>query len=63
MARRSHMRVKSVKTTYKECDVSKPFEVRNNYIESRIELRFRYFNRLNDAHETPPDIDILRRKI
>lgn len=57
------MRVKNYQTTLKECDRSKPYEERNNYIENRIELRMEYFNSLNDTHQTPPDIVILRRKI
>ena len=43
MSRRSRIRIKTVGETYKECDKEIPYETRNNWIEGRIELRFKYF--------------------
>jgi len=42
MTRRSRIRIKTVDETYKECDKTIPYEIRNNWIESRVELSFKY---------------------
>lgn len=44
MKRRTRIRVKTVEETYKECDKSIPYEDRNNWIEQRVESRFKYFD-------------------
>ena len=54
--RRARIRAKCVETTYKECDKSIPYEVRNGWIEARIEMRFKYFDRLNDMGSKGSDI-------
>lgn len=44
MTRRSRIRIKTVDETYKECDKTIPYEIRNNWIESRVELSFKYLD-------------------
>ena len=44
MTRRTRLRIKCVDETYNECEQSIPFETRNNWIESRIEIKFKYFD-------------------
>lgn len=61
MARRAHIRGKCIETTYRECNPSIPYEVRNNYIEARIELRFKYFDVLNDMNASGNEIEQVRR--
>lgn len=48
MKRRFRIREKCVEETYAQCHKSIPFEVRNNYIEYRLESRFKYFDKQND---------------
>ena len=43
IARRARIRNKCVSETYQECDASIPYEIRNNWVEGRIEQRFKYF--------------------
>lgn len=61
MARRAHMRSKCIETTYEECAGSIPYEIRNNWVESRIELRFKYFDQLNDMNSANNEIEMVRR--
>ena len=63
MDRRSRIRTKTVEETYKECAQSIPYEVRNNFIESRIELRFKYFDQLDDLKSSGSEIETIRRKL
>lgn len=55
MDRRTRIRVKTVEQTYKECDKSIPYEDRNNWIEQRVELRFKYFDQPNDLQVSKAD--------
>lgn len=63
MSRRSHIRQKQIAEILKECDISKPYEERNNFIENRLEDGYRYFNNLNDADSKISDIDNLRKNL
>ena len=49
-ARRFNMRSKLITEVYKECAPSVPYERRNNYVEQRLEERFRYFNQMDDLN-------------
>ena len=49
--RRNNIRLKCIEECYAQCDQSVPFENKNNYIESKIESTFHYFQNLDDmAH-------------
>jgi len=37
---------------YKECNPSVAYEKRNNYVEQRLEERFRYFDNMDDLNGT-----------
>lgn len=63
MARRAHIRAKTIETTYRECKPSIPYEVRNDYIEARIEMRYKYFDQLNDMNSSNSEIEQVRRKV
>ena len=42
------MRVKRIDECYANCDVSRPYETKNNYIEGKIQCTLLYFNNLDD---------------
>jgi len=44
------MRSKLIAEIYKECAPSVPYEKRNNYVEQRLEERFKYFNNMDDLN-------------
>jgi len=51
-ARRFNMRTKLIAEIYKECNPSVAYEKRNNYVEQRLEERFRYFDNMDDLNGT-----------
>lgn len=63
MKRRARIRIKTVDETYKECAKSIPYEVRNTYIEGRIELRYKYFDLADDLQASGSEIEAIRRKL
>ena len=63
MARRAHIRSKCIETTYRECHGSIRYEVRNDWIEARIELRYKYFDQLNDMNSANNEIEVVRRQV
>ena len=63
MRRRTRIRVKTVEETYKECDKAIPYEIRNNWVEGRVELRFKYFDQVNDIQPNEEGIETIRRQI
>lgn len=63
MDRRARIRLKTVEETYKECHKSIPYETRNDFIESRIELRFKYFDQADDLQASGSEIEAIRRKL
>ena len=63
MARRARIRNKTVEETYKECKKTIPYEIRNNWIESRIEGRFKYFDQVDDLKSSGSEVELIRRKL
>ena len=63
MKRRSRIRRKCVDTTYKECDRKLPYEVRNNYIEYKLEQRFKYFDVVNDLNTVGDEMETIRQRL
>lgn len=61
-ARRFNMRSKLITEIYKECAPSVPYENRNNYVEQRLEERFRYFNQMDDLNGTGAVSNIILMK-
>lgn len=41
-------RTKNLKETYRQCDISVPYETKNNFVENKIQDVFKYFNDLDD---------------
>lgn len=58
-ARRFNMRVKLIADVYKECAPAVPYETRNNYVEKRLEDRFKYFNHMDDLNSKGASNQIL----
>ena len=63
ISKRQKSRVKCIKTTYRECHVSKPYEERNRFIEGRIEAKYKYFDSFNDLNPASMEIFKLREKL
>lgn len=63
MTRRARIRIKTVEETYKECKKTIPYEVRNNWIEGRIEMRYKYFDQVDDLKNAGSEVDVIRRKL
>lgn len=62
MTRRQRIREKTVEETYKECDKAVPYEIRNNWIEGRVELRFKYFDQVNDLQPQQSEMQAIRQE-
>lgn len=63
MTRRARKRIKTVEETYQECKKTIPYEIRNKWIEGRIEQRFKYFDQVDDLQNSGSELEIIRRKL
>lgn len=63
MARRAHIRQRQLKETYEECGPGVKFQVKNDYVETRLEQRFAYLSHMNDMNNTGAETEQIRKDL
>lgn len=62
-ARRSHWGKKQLADVYLNCDKNIPYQKREQFVESHLELRLKYFDTFNDLNREANEMDNVRKEI
>jgi len=62
-ARRFHWGVRQLGEVYAQCHKNIPYQKRERYVESHLELRLKYFDTFDDLNSPDNAIDDVRKEI